>query len=57
MKKLAIFVEGKTELIFVEKLLFEIGGNKNIRINKLELSGGSTCPLVERIVGIPIQLM
>ena len=33
MKKLAIFVEGQTEQIFVGKLLEEIAGQKNIRIN------------------------
>ena len=33
MKKLAIFVEGQTEQIFVRKLLEEIAGKKNIRIN------------------------
>lgn len=32
MKKLAIFVEGKTEQIFVEKLLREIAGQLNISI-------------------------
>lgn len=33
MKKLAIFVEGQTEQIFVRKLLEEIAGEKNIKIN------------------------
>jgi hypothetical protein len=33
VKKLAIFVEGQTEQIFVKKLLEEIAGQKNIRIN------------------------
>ncbi len=33
MKKLAIFVEGQTEQIFVKKLLEEIAGHKNIEIN------------------------
>ena len=32
MKKLAIFVEGKTEQIFVNKLLREIAGTINISI-------------------------
>lgn len=36
MKKLAIFVEGQTEQIFVRKLLEEIAGKKNIRINIME---------------------
>ncbi len=32
MKKLAVFVEGQTEQIFVEKLIKHISGNKNIAI-------------------------
>lgn len=36
MKKLAIFVEGQTEQLFVEKLLIEMAGQKNITINKLK---------------------
>jgi len=39
MKKLAIFVEGQTEQIFVEKLLKEIAGKNNIVIDILLLSG------------------
>jgi hypothetical protein len=35
MKKLAIFVEGLTELIFVKKLLIEIAGGKNICIKEI----------------------
>ncbi len=46
MKKLAIFVEGQTEMIFVEKLLTEIGTKKQISIRKEELKGGSTCPAI-----------
>lgn len=34
MKKLAIFVEGQTEQIFVDKLLTEIAGEKNIFISQ-----------------------
>lgn len=32
MKKLAIFVEGQTEQLFISKLLIEIAGKKNIHI-------------------------
>ena len=32
MKKLAVFVEGQTEQIFISKLLVEIAGEKNIFI-------------------------
>lgn len=34
MKKLAIFVEGQTELIFITKLLLEIASEKNIAIQQ-----------------------
>ncbi|MFN7415078.1 MAG: hypothetical protein ACK5RT_14485 [Dolichospermum sp.] len=35
MKKLAIFVEGKTEQIFVNKLLREIAGTINTAVSAL----------------------
>jgi len=34
MKKIAIFVEGQTEQLFVEKVLTEIAGKKNICVEK-----------------------
>jgi len=39
MKRLAIFVEGQTEQIFVRKLLEEIAGEKNIKIVDKSLRG------------------
>ncbi|MBN3922507.1 DUF4276 family protein [Nostoc sp. NMS4] len=39
MKKLAIFVEGQTEQIFVRTLLKEIAGKNNIAIDEQSLSG------------------
>jgi len=51
VKKLAIFVEGQTELFFVEKLLLEIGNEKELSIRKESLSGGSTCPVTSTLVG------
>ncbi|MBX9259331.1 DUF4276 family protein [Desmonostoc muscorum CCALA 125] len=39
MKKLAIFVEGQTEQIFVRKLLEEIAGKNNIAIEEQSISG------------------
>ncbi|MTJ14217.1 hypothetical protein FJR11_16855 [Anabaena sp. UHCC 0187] len=39
MKKLAIFVEGQTEQIFVEKLLKEIAGRNNISIEVRSING------------------
>jgi hypothetical protein len=44
MKRLAVFVEGQTEQLFVEKLLEEIAGANRIRIFKEKIKGGKTCP-------------
>ena len=41
MNKLAVFVEGYTEQIFVEKLLIEIAGRNNVCIEKSDLFGGN----------------
>jgi hypothetical protein len=38
MKKLAFFVEGQTEQIFVKNLLIEIAGLNNITINEIKFS-------------------
>lgn len=40
MKKIAFFVEGQTELIFISKLLIEIAGEKNIVIQQEESKKG-----------------
>jgi hypothetical protein len=39
MKRIAIFVEGQTEQIFVNKLLIEIAGQKNLAIELMKFSG------------------
>ncbi len=39
-KKLAIFVEGQTEVIFTEKLIIEILGHKNVSINSVKARQG-----------------
>ena len=41
MKKLAIFVEGKTERVFVEKLIRQCVEEKRLNITRMELTGGS----------------
>jgi len=41
MKKIAFFVEGQTELIFINKLLIEIAGQKNISIRQFKFNKGS----------------
>lgn len=51
MKKLAVFVEGQTELLFIEKLLEEAAGKNSITIEKRQASGGgqSTKRTLKRI--------
>jgi hypothetical protein len=44
LKKIAIFVEGQTEQIFVSKLIREIAGEKNISITEQKVFGGSSVP-------------
>lgn len=39
MKKLAIFVEGQTELLFVQRLLVEIAGRHALRVQTASLTG------------------
>lgn len=41
MKKMAIFVEGETELRFIDRLLREIANEKNLRILLERASGGA----------------
>ena len=42
MKKLAAFVEGQTEQLFIEKLLEEAAGKRRIAIEKRQASGGQS---------------
>jgi hypothetical protein len=39
---MAIFVEGQTERIFLEKLIRELAGNRNVHIDAIQGFGGST---------------
>lgn len=41
MKRIAFFVEGETEHEFIEKLLTEVAGQKNVSIRSIKLTGGS----------------
>jgi hypothetical protein len=50
MKKLAIFVEGPTEEVFVEKLLIEFARQNSIIFEIKRLSGGKGCPRVPKIL-------
>src|SRR5208282_3190214 len=42
MHRLAIFVEGYTEVVFVEKLIEEIAGENNVRIEWRRIRGGGS---------------
>ncbi len=44
MKKLAIFVEGYTELRFIENLVCSIAGKSNVLFDKREIVGGASMP-------------
>jgi hypothetical protein len=44
MNRLAFFVEGYTELLFVEKLIQEMAGKSNVRIESRRIRGGTTIP-------------
>lgn len=51
-KKLAIFVEGYTESIFIERLLKEFFDENSIAISINDLSGGKRCPRIATVVSI-----
>ena len=44
IRKIAIFVEGWTELLFVEKLLEELAGLHKVLIEKQQIKGGNKVP-------------
>ena len=44
MKKIAIFVEGLTERIFIDKLLRELISSKKLAIKSVDANGGKKCP-------------
>jgi len=43
MNKIAFFVEGQTEQLFVEKVIVEIAGRTKVTIEKQRITGGVTC--------------
>lgn len=45
MNKMAIFVEGYTEVVFIDKLIQQIANKNSVLIQWREISGGSTCAL------------
>ena len=50
MKKIAFFVEGQTEQLFVNRLLCEIAGQRNISVSLKQLRGGKTIPAQEILI-------
>ena len=44
MHRLALFVEGFTEVLFVERLITEIAGKQNVIFEKKQIRGGSKAP-------------
>jgi hypothetical protein len=50
MNRLAVFVEGYTELVFADKLITEIAGGKNVRFERRRISGGTTCRRTMRLL-------
>jgi hypothetical protein len=43
MIKLAVFVEGQTEQVFIEDLVRAVAGAKRVRIEKRKITGGTSC--------------
>lgn len=50
MRKLAIFVEGHTELLFIDRLLTEIAGANNVLIEQRQIMGGASVPRTTTII-------
>jgi hypothetical protein len=48
MNKMAIFVEGYTEVVFMDRLIEEIANENKVRIEWRLISGGVTCPRTSR---------
>src|SRR5271157_829273 len=44
MNKLAVFVEGYTEAVFIDRLIEEVAGKKKVRIERRQIRGGSSTP-------------
>jgi hypothetical protein len=44
MSKLAIFVEGQTEQIFTEELVYQIAGRHRVHVDTVRLTGGNIIP-------------
>lgn len=51
MDRLAVFVEGYTEVTFVKRLVEEVAGHKNVLIEHREIRGGGRDSGVRRTIG------
>lgn len=57
MKKIAFFVEGKTEQLFLESFLLEIFNKNEITIEKVKITGGSSTQLnIKTINAIDLKI-
>lgn len=54
MKKLAIFVEGQTEQIFINRFLKEFIKSSSLAIESVEASGGKKCPRFTTVIASDI---
>lgn len=50
MRRLALFVEGRTELLFIDRLVTAIAGKNNVQIEHRQIRGGSNVPKTTRIL-------
>ena len=50
MNKMAVFVEGFTELLFVDKLIQEIANKNSVLIEKRSLRGGTSVPRTSSLI-------
>lgn len=53
MKRIAFFVEGLTEQLFIEKLILELLGQHNVSIEKRQMRGGKNGPIRITHIGSP----
>lgn len=44
MRKIAFFVEGHTELLFVERMVSEVAGRHQVAFEEIQIAGGATVP-------------
>ncbi|WP_129932404.1 MULTISPECIES: hypothetical protein [unclassified Pseudomonas] len=50
MRRIAFFVEGYSELLFVDKLVTEIAGAHNVTIEQRQISGGVKAPRQVKVI-------